>query len=119
MDKHVLATHGSRNPVTVPSIRTVPGEDFFKLFREVLLNLASFHQRRPRQKFLRNVRELEICLLSKFQLRTTFGGRKNTEKPKRKIWIFGQVRFDRFDNLFESIDIASEGRCGLARVIGR
>ena len=26
--------------------------------------------------------ELEICLLSKFQLCTTLGGRKNTEKPK-------------------------------------
>ena len=31
-----------------------------------------------------NVRELEICLVSKFQLCTTLGGRKNAEKPERK-----------------------------------
>ena len=57
---------------------------FFQHFREVFLNLSSFRQRRPRAKFFRNVRELEIRLLSKFQLGTTLGGHKNAEKPKRK-----------------------------------
>ena len=54
------------------------------MFSEVFLNLSSFRQRRPRAKFFRNVREVEIRLLSKFQLGTTLGGYKNAEKPKRK-----------------------------------
>ena len=57
---------------------------FFQHFREVFLDLSSFRQRCPRAKFFRNVRELEIRLLSKFQLGTTLGGHKNAEKPKRK-----------------------------------
>ena len=36
----------------------------------------------------RNVRELEICVLSKFQLRTTLGDPENDEIPKRKISKF-------------------------------
>ena len=59
-----------------------------------------------------HVEELEIYGLSKFQLRTTLGGRKIVEKPKRKIenferpftprtWLrsvrnFGKTRFRRF-----------------------
>ena len=39
-------------------------------------------------RFFGNVGELEICQVSKFQLCTTFGGRKNAEKPKRKILDF-------------------------------
>ena len=35
-----------------------------------------------------HVGELEICLVSKFQLCTTLGGRKNAEKPKRKNFDF-------------------------------
>ena len=35
-------------------------------------------------RFFGNVGELEICLVSKFQLCTTLGGRKNAEKPKRE-----------------------------------
>ena len=58
--------------------------EFFQKFSEVFLNLSSFRQRRPRAKFFRNVREVEIRLLSKFQLGTTLGGYKNAEKPKRK-----------------------------------
>ena len=58
--------------------------DFFRKISEVFLNLSSFRQRRPRAKFFRNVREVEIRLLSKFQLGTTLGGHKNAEKPKRK-----------------------------------
>ena len=58
--------------------------EFFQNFSEVFLNLSSFRQRRPRAKFFRNVREVEIRLLSKFQLGTTLGGWKNAEKPKRK-----------------------------------
>ena len=48
--------------------------EFFQKFSEVFLNLSSFRQRRPRAKFFRNVREVEIRLLSKFQLGTTLGG---------------------------------------------
>ena len=58
--------------------------EFFQKFSEVFLNLSSFRQRRPRAKFFRNVRELEIRLLSKFQLGTTLGAHRNAEKPKRK-----------------------------------
>ena len=55
----------------------------------------------------RNVGELEIYLLSNFQLRTTFGGRKNVEKAKQKNFEklqtlnvrlasnFGKMRFRR------------------------
>ena len=43
-------------------------------------------------QFFRHVGELEICLVSKFQLCTTLGGRKNAEKPKRKFSeFFGSV----------------------------
>ena len=45
-----------------------------------------------------HVGELEICLVSKFQLCTTLGGRKNVEKP---IWIFG--KFDSIDSIIRSI----------------
>ena len=58
--------------------------EFFQKNSEVFFNLSSFRQRRPRAKFFRNVREVEIRLLSKFQLGTTLGGYKNAEKPKRK-----------------------------------
>ena len=53
-------------------------------------------------QFFRHVGELEICLVSKFQLCTTLGGRKNAEKPKREFSIFSvrsvrySVRFDRY-----------------------
>ena len=49
-------------------------QKFYQTFSEVFLNLSSFRQRRPRAKFFRNVREVEIRLLSKFQLGTTLGG---------------------------------------------
>ena len=43
-------------------------------------------------RFFCHVGELEICLVSKFQLCTTLGGRKNAEKPKRKFSeFFGSV----------------------------
>ena len=43
-------------------------------------------------QFFRQVGELEICLVSKFQVRTTLGGRKNAEKPKREFSeFFGSV----------------------------
>ena len=39
-----------------------------------------------------HVGELEICLVSKFQLCTTLGDRKNAEKPKCKFFeFFGSV----------------------------
>ena len=49
-------------------------------------------------RFFGNARELEICLVSKFQLCTTLGGRKNAEKPKRKNLDFLASSIDRFDN---------------------
>ena len=58
--------------------------NFLQTCSEVFVNLSSFRQCRPRAKFFRNVREVEIRLLSKFQLGTTLGGYKNAEKPKRK-----------------------------------
>ena len=66
------------------AIPPTPRARIFQKFSEVFLNLSSFRQRRPRAKFFRNVREVEIRLLSKFQLGTTLGGYKNAEKPKRK-----------------------------------
>ena len=33
----------------------------------------------------KQIRDVEICQLSNFQPPTTFGGRKNVEKPKNKI----------------------------------
>ena len=54
-----------------------------------------------------NVGELEICLVSKFQLCTTLGGRKNIEKPKRKISIEKSV-FRRFGEVLE--DLRPNGR---------
>ena len=43
-------------------------------------------------RFFCHVGELEICLVSKFQLCTTLGGRKNAEKPKREFSeFFGSV----------------------------
>ena len=50
----------------------------------------------------RNVGELEICVLSKFQLCTTLGGRKHTRKPKRKKLDFF-VKFDSIDSIIVSI----------------
>ena len=53
-------------------------------------------------RFFGNVGELEICLVSKFQLCTTLGGRKNAEKPKREFSEFSvrsvrySIRFDRY-----------------------
>ena len=70
--------------------------DFFKIFREVFLKFSIFRQRRPRQKKFRDVRELEIRLLSKFQLRTTLGGHKIAEKPKLKK----HEKNPNFDRLF-------------------
>ena len=43
-------------------------------------------------RFFCHVGELEICLVSKFQLCTTLGGRKNAEKPKHEFFeFFGSV----------------------------
>ena len=43
-------------------------------------------------RIFRHVGELEICLVSKFQLCTTLGGRKNAEKPRREFSeFFGSV----------------------------
>ena len=43
-------------------------------------------------RFFRQVGELEICPVSKFQVCTTLGGRKNAEKPKREFSeFFGSV----------------------------
>ena len=43
-------------------------------------------------RFVCHVGELEICLVSKFQLCTTLGDRKNAETPKRKFSeVFGLV----------------------------
>ena len=39
-------------------------------------------------RFLCHVGELEICLVSKFQLCTTLGDRNNAEKPKRNVFEF-------------------------------
>ena len=44
-----------------------------------------------------HVGELEICLVSKFQLCTTLGGRQNTKKLQRKN--FGFVKFDAIDSI--------------------
>ena len=57
---------------------------FFHKICEVFINFSRFRQLGSRAKFFRNVRELEICWTSKSQLRTTLGGHKNAEKPKRK-----------------------------------
>ena len=52
--------------------------------------------------FCCNVGELEICLVSKFQLCTTLGDRKNTENRNAKFLSFSvwsvrySVRFDRY-----------------------
>ena len=37
---------------------------------------------------------------------------KTSKKQNEKVLIFCLVRFDRFDNPFDSIDVASEGRGG-------
>ena len=53
-------------------------------------------------RFFCHVGELEICLVSKFQLCTTLGGRKNAEKPKCECSEFSvrsvrySIRFDRY-----------------------
>ena len=53
-------------------------------------------------QFFCHVGELEICLVSKFQLCTTLGGRKNAEKPKCEFSEFSvrsvrySIRFDRY-----------------------
>ncbi|MEE2612084.1 MAG: hypothetical protein VYB24_07900, partial [Pseudomonadota bacterium] len=60
-------------------------------------------------RFFGAVGELEICLVSKFQLCTTLGGRKTAEKPKWKNLDFCRGRFDRFDNEFDSIDHGALG----------
>ena len=51
-------------------------------------------------RFFHDVEELGICLVSKLQLCTTLGGRKNADKPKREFSeffgsvgsVFGSVR---------------------------
>ena len=64
-------------------------------------------------RFFGNVGELEICQVSKFQLCTTLGGRKNAENQNDICFlIFGQVRFGRFDNPFDSIDNVPMGDGG-------
>ena len=63
-------------------------------------------------RFFCHVGELEICLVSKFQLCTTLGGRNNAEKPKCEFFEFSEFSFSRFGIPFGSIDIASEGRGG-------
>ena len=44
----------------------------------------------------RNVRDVEIYRLSKFQVRTTLGGRKNAEKRKSIFFNFAIFVFRRF-----------------------
>ena len=67
---------------------------FAKIFQKTMI-LQIF-------EIFRHVGELEICLVSKFQLCTTLGGRKNAEKPKYEFSEFSvrsvrySIRFDRY-----------------------
>ena len=72
--------HGGRRSVRSVA-RSVDRVDRFGRFG----NFADFH-------IFCHVGELEICPVSKFQVCTTLGGRKNAEKPKREFSeFFGSV----------------------------
>ena len=71
--------------ILYPSITFIYGVGPRKLFSKLQTTVhPSNNAFRPQHAFERNIRELEISGLSKFQPCTTSGGRKNVPKPKRR-----------------------------------